>query len=593
MNVRLNGIDTAGFLQSGTSSILRLGNVSSNTGQLEFANAGSGSILTLQAGVTSTPYTMVLPTGLGTAGQCLAVSSVVGSTQNLGYTSCSGGMSSLTLAGTAGSNQAITDGDTITIAAGTNITTTGGTVDKVTVATVNNPSFSGVITSTVATGTAPLTVASTTKVANLNADLLDGLDSTAFQAAGSYLTAEADTLATVTGRGSTTSTATTFTGGATIRGLTVNTATGTQDQIILQAAALGANRFNGTITNADLTAAQTWTLPNASGTLITTGNLTSITSVGTLTAGVWQGTAIGAQYGGTGQISYAVGDLLYASGATTLSRLADVGTGSCLVSGGVGAAPTWGACGGGGGSGVSSLNTLTGGLTIQGTANRITVNAVGTTITLNTPQDINTTSNVTFGTLTVGDATNYVKLNSNFSTTGRIYGGSGRPTKQIKLVPEFAGAVFSADGGGDNVGYMTSDHVTGHNYYAWATDQGTAQDYDIIIMYQLPSDFDDSSSGANGFVSNSFKLWAQADSTTSTSVAYEIKDVDGTSCSSGTISFANTSWNQATLTTPSTSGGCTYAANDLITIIFKPSAIQPQTNFVRIGEFQFDYKAKF
>ena len=31
-------------------------------------------------------------------------------------------------------------------------------------------------TSTVATGTAPLTVASTTKVTNLNADLLDGLD---------------------------------------------------------------------------------------------------------------------------------------------------------------------------------------------------------------------------------------------------------------------------------------------------------------------------------------------------------------------------------------------------------------------------------
>jgi hypothetical protein len=37
--------------------------------------------------------------------------------------------------------------------------------------------------STVATGTAPLTVASTTKVTNLNADLLDGLDSTAFAAA--------------------------------------------------------------------------------------------------------------------------------------------------------------------------------------------------------------------------------------------------------------------------------------------------------------------------------------------------------------------------------------------------------------------------
>ena len=37
-------------------------------------------------------------------------------------------------------------------------------------------SATGVITSTLATGTAPLTIASTTKVANLNADLLDGAD---------------------------------------------------------------------------------------------------------------------------------------------------------------------------------------------------------------------------------------------------------------------------------------------------------------------------------------------------------------------------------------------------------------------------------
>ena len=42
--------------------------------------------------------------------------------------------------------------------------------------TLSSPTFN----STVATGTAPFTVASTTKVTNLNADLLDGLDSTAF-----------------------------------------------------------------------------------------------------------------------------------------------------------------------------------------------------------------------------------------------------------------------------------------------------------------------------------------------------------------------------------------------------------------------------
>lgn len=47
--------------------------------------------------------------------------------------------------------------------------------------------------------------------------------------------------------------------------------------------------------------------------------------------------------GGTGLASYAVGDLIYASGATTLANLADVATGSVLASGGVGTAPAWSA----------------------------------------------------------------------------------------------------------------------------------------------------------------------------------------------------------------------------------------------------------
>jgi hypothetical protein len=53
------------------------------------------------------------------------------------------------------------------------------------------------------------------------------------------------------------------------------------------------------------------------------------------------GTALAAGSGGTGQSSYAVGDLLYASGAAALSKLADVATGSVLVSGGVTTAPAW------------------------------------------------------------------------------------------------------------------------------------------------------------------------------------------------------------------------------------------------------------
>jgi hypothetical protein len=49
--------------------------------------------------------------------------------------------------------------------------------------------------------------------------------------------------------------------------------------------------------------------------------------------------------GGTGQSSYAVGDLLYASTTTDLSKLADVATGNALISGGVGVAPSYGKIG--------------------------------------------------------------------------------------------------------------------------------------------------------------------------------------------------------------------------------------------------------
>lgn len=50
---------------------------------------------------------------------------------------------------------------------------------------------------------------------------------------------------------------------------------------------------------------------------------------------------LGVTHGGTGITSYAIGDLIYASAATVLSRLADVAIGSVLASGGVGAPPAY------------------------------------------------------------------------------------------------------------------------------------------------------------------------------------------------------------------------------------------------------------
>ena len=54
---------------------------------------------------------------------------------------------------------------------------------------------------------------------------------------------------------------------------------------------------------------------------------------------------LGAAYGGTGFASYTVGDILYASSGTSLSKLADVATGNALISGGIAAAPSWGKIG--------------------------------------------------------------------------------------------------------------------------------------------------------------------------------------------------------------------------------------------------------
>jgi hypothetical protein len=75
------------------------------------------------------------------------------------------------------------------------------------------------------------------------------------------------------------------------------------------------------------------------------GSYTGITGVGTLTAGTWNGSVIGAIYGGTGFGSYTVGDLLFADTGTSLAKLAGAAVGNALISGGVASAPSYGKIG--------------------------------------------------------------------------------------------------------------------------------------------------------------------------------------------------------------------------------------------------------
>lgn len=86
-----------------------------------------------------------------------------------------------------------------------------------------------------------------------------------------------------------------------------------------------------------------------SATLVTPALGTPASGVMTNVTGLPLSTGItgtlAAANGGTGLTTYAVGDLVYASGTTTIAKLADVATGNVLISGGVGVAPSYGKVG--------------------------------------------------------------------------------------------------------------------------------------------------------------------------------------------------------------------------------------------------------
>jgi hypothetical protein len=75
------------------------------------------------------------------------------------------------------------------------------------------------------------------------------------------------------------------------------------------------------------------------------GVVEELTAVNVMTILNGSTTALDADSGGTGQTSYAVGDILFASTTSALSRLAGVATGNVLISGGVNTAPSYGKVG--------------------------------------------------------------------------------------------------------------------------------------------------------------------------------------------------------------------------------------------------------
>jgi hypothetical protein len=79
---------------------------------------------------------------------------------------------------------------------------------------------------------------------------------------------------------------------------------------------------------------------NAQGQLTVAGNVAIAIAASQITSGT-----LAVARGGTGLSLYTIGDIIFASGTTALSRLADVATGNALISGGVGVAPSYGKIG--------------------------------------------------------------------------------------------------------------------------------------------------------------------------------------------------------------------------------------------------------
>lgn len=137
--------------------------------------------------------------------------------------------------------------------------------------------------------------------------------------------------------------------------------------------AIGAGTGNGSVTSVAL----------SGGTTGLTVSGSPITSSGTITLA---GT-LAATNGGTGQSTYTVGDLLVGGATNTLTKLAGVATGNALISGGVGAAPSYGKIG---------LTThVSGTLPVANGGTGITSFGAGVATWLGTPSSANLASAVT------------------------------------------------------------------------------------------------------------------------------------------------------------------------------------------------------
>jgi len=187
-----------------------------------------------------------------------------------------------------------------------------------------------------------------------------------------------------------------------------------------------------------------------------TGLTPSTASYGAISLG---GTLVAAN-GGTGQSSYTIGDLLYASGTTALSKLADVATGSALISGGVATAPSWGKIG-------------------------LTTHVSGTLPVAN--GGTGTTTAFTAGSVVFAGASGvYSQDNSNLfwdDTNNRLGIGTSSPGYKLDVSGSGTQTVRSitTDTSGANIGRFRAEYTGGGGGTASAIDMRAGDNYTYLL----------------------------------------------------------------------------------------------------------------
>ena len=342
------------------------------------AIAGSGAYLTLSGAQTITGN----KTFSGTTIVATPTANTHAATKAYVDGAVSAVSGSITVAGDTGTSQTVSLSDTLTISGGTGLSSVASNTDTLTInldntaVTAGSYGGAGSVGGFTVDAQGRLTAASNTaisitasQISDRTTNLVTGLTGTANQIAVSNSGVGAVTISLPADV--TISNTLTITGDLVVNGntTTLNTATLTvEDKNVVL-----ANVATPTDTTADgagftikgatdktlnwVDATDAWTSSEnlnllttkvyeiagtsvLSNTTLGSGIIySSLTTLGTIVTGVWNGTAIGTTYGGTGLTSYTTGDLIYSSSGNTLAKLGIGSAGQFLkvVSG----VPSW------------------------------------------------------------------------------------------------------------------------------------------------------------------------------------------------------------------------------------------------------------